>query len=143
MAVAHRLGCPTVCGIFPDQGLNPCLLHGQLGSLPLDHQGSPWGQFKVLSLFLNCCHNCPAFGEPFLSWLRDRGAWCAAVHGVAKSQTQLRNRTTRDFFFLSCFGHASELAGSQFSDQGLNPDHRPRSAYCVWLPLSPGCGCKE
>ena len=23
--------------------------------------------------------------------LRDRGAWCAAVHGVAKSQTQLSN----------------------------------------------------
>ena len=23
--------------------------------------------------------------------LRDRGAWCATVHGVAKSQTQLRD----------------------------------------------------
>ena len=25
--VAHRLSCSTVCGIFPDQGLNLCLLN--------------------------------------------------------------------------------------------------------------------
>ena len=28
------------CGIFPDQGLNPCLLHWQTDSLPLTHHGS-------------------------------------------------------------------------------------------------------
>ena len=28
-------------GIFPTQGLNPCLLHWQVDSLPLSHQGSP------------------------------------------------------------------------------------------------------
>ena len=26
---------------LPDQGLNPCLLHWQVDSQPLDHQGSP------------------------------------------------------------------------------------------------------
>ena len=25
--VAHRLSCSEACGIFPDQGLNPCPLH--------------------------------------------------------------------------------------------------------------------
>ena len=40
VVVAHRLSCPTACGIFPDQVLNPCLLHWQADSLPLDHQGS-------------------------------------------------------------------------------------------------------
>ena len=27
VVVAHRPGCSTACGIFPDQGLNPCPLH--------------------------------------------------------------------------------------------------------------------
>ena len=33
-----QLSCPTACGIFPDQGLNPCLLHWQADPLPLSHQ---------------------------------------------------------------------------------------------------------
>ena len=31
-AVTHRLTCSTVCGIFLDQGLNPCSLHWQVDS---------------------------------------------------------------------------------------------------------------
>ena len=27
-------------------------------------------------------------------WVKDREAWSAAVHGIAKSQTRLSNRTT-------------------------------------------------
>ena len=34
------------CGIFPDQGLNPSLLHWQADSLPLSHQGSPYLYFN-------------------------------------------------------------------------------------------------
>ena len=37
----HGLICSTACGIFPDQELKPCLLHWQVDSLPLSHQGSP------------------------------------------------------------------------------------------------------
>ena len=29
VVVVHGLSCPTPCGIFPDQGSNPCLLHWQ------------------------------------------------------------------------------------------------------------------
>ena len=32
VAVAHRLSCSAVCGIFLDQGSNPCLLHWQANS---------------------------------------------------------------------------------------------------------------
>ena len=38
--VAHGPSCSTPCGIFPDQGLNPCSLHRQADSQPLCHQGS-------------------------------------------------------------------------------------------------------
>ena len=32
----------AACGIFPDQGWNPCPLHWQADSQPLRHQGSPY-----------------------------------------------------------------------------------------------------
>ena len=37
--MAHGLSCSGACGIFPDQGSNPCPLHSQVDSL--SHQGSP------------------------------------------------------------------------------------------------------
>ena len=55
VVVAHRLGCSMACGIFLDQGLNPCLLHWQADSSPLSHQGGPGklifdSDFKLLLL---------------------------------------------------------------------------------------------
>ena len=43
--VAHGLSCTTACGIFLDQVSNPCPLHWQVDSYPLDHQGSPFSCF--------------------------------------------------------------------------------------------------
>ena len=39
--VAHGPSCSVACGIFPDQGSNPCPLQWQADSQPLRHQGSP------------------------------------------------------------------------------------------------------
>ena len=39
--VAHGPSCSAACGMFPDQGSNPCPLHWQADSQPLRHQGSP------------------------------------------------------------------------------------------------------
>ena len=39
--VAHRLSCSQACRIFLVQGSNLCLLHWQVDSLPLNHQGNP------------------------------------------------------------------------------------------------------
>ena len=39
--VVHRLSCFTACGIFLDQGFNPCSLYWQTDYSPLHHQGSP------------------------------------------------------------------------------------------------------
>ena len=41
VVVAHGPGCSAACGIFPDQGSNPCPLHWQADFQPLRHQGSP------------------------------------------------------------------------------------------------------
>ena len=47
--VVRGLICSTACEIFLDQGLNPCLLHWQVDSLPLSQVGS------ILILFQNLC----------------------------------------------------------------------------------------
>ena len=36
----HGFSCSEACGIFLDQGSNQCLLHWQMDSLPLSHQGN-------------------------------------------------------------------------------------------------------
>ena len=41
VVVAHGPSCSAACGIFPDQGSNPCPVHWQADSQPLRHQGSP------------------------------------------------------------------------------------------------------
>ena len=49
VVVAHGPSCSVACGIFPDQGSNPCPLHWQADSQPLHHQGSPhWPSFNGL-----------------------------------------------------------------------------------------------
>ena len=40
-------------GIFPSQGLNPNLLHWQVGSLPLNHLGSPISKVVVLKFLVS------------------------------------------------------------------------------------------
>ena len=41
IVVLRGLSCSAACGIFPDQGLNPCPLGGQVASYLLSHQGNP------------------------------------------------------------------------------------------------------
>ena len=48
--VAHGPSHSEACGIFPDQGSNPCPLHWQADSQPLCHQGSSGP--VILSLYL-------------------------------------------------------------------------------------------
>ena len=54
VVVAHGLSCSATCGIFPDQGKNPCLLHWQADSLPLSHWGGP--ELKVYNELLTCMY---------------------------------------------------------------------------------------
>ena len=47
VVVAHGPSCSAACGIFPDQGSNPCPLLWQADSQPLRHQGSPLHGFYL------------------------------------------------------------------------------------------------
>ena len=49
--VAPGPSCSAACGIFPDQGSNPCPLNWQADSQPLHHQGSP----RAVTLILRLC----------------------------------------------------------------------------------------
>ena len=53
VVVAHGLSCSVACGIFPDQGLNPCPLHWQADPQPLRHQGSPVIHFIHISVYMS------------------------------------------------------------------------------------------
>ena len=52
VVMAHGPSCSAACGIFPDQGSNPCSLHWQADSQPLCHQGSTKAGFLSISVQL-------------------------------------------------------------------------------------------
>ena len=41
VVLAHSLSCSTACGLFLEQGSNPCSLRSHADSHPLHHLGSP------------------------------------------------------------------------------------------------------
>ena len=59
VVVALGLTCSLACEIFPNQGLNPCLLHWQADSLLLSHQGSPYVGRYLLNTY--CVQRIDAF----------------------------------------------------------------------------------
>ena len=61
----------------------------------------------------------------------DREAWRAAIHGVAKSQTRLR-----DFTFTFHFHALEKEMATQLSS--ILPGLDPRASGCVLAPAPPG-----
>ena len=115
--MAHGLSCSAACGIFPDQGSKPCLLHGQADSLPLSHQGSLFSLFFSNNyVFIYWLHwvfiaarafSYMASGDMSLSKLQelvmDREAWQATAHWVAKSRIRLKRLSVRMALISSLF----------------------------------------
>ena len=90
------MGCPLLLqGIFPTQGSNAhllCLLHWQVGSLPLVSPGKPRdgrnkGSVPELGRSPGGGHGNPLQCSCLENFM-DRGAWWATVHRVTKSRTQ-------------------------------------------------------
>ena len=67
VVVAHGPSCSPACGIFPDQGSNPCPLHWQADPQPLRHQGSPILYFLIKINLPSNLHLSPA--SIFLSFI--------------------------------------------------------------------------
>ena len=68
--VAHGPSCSVACGIFPDQGSNPCPLHWQADSEQLRHQRSPSSNllmFDYVGFF--CFVFCFLSKNSNISWL--------------------------------------------------------------------------
>ena len=77
VVVAHGPSCAAACGIFPDQGSNPCPLHWQAESQPLRHQGSPKDFFDVDHFFLFLYKFIYLFIYFWLCWV------FVAAHGLS------------------------------------------------------------
>ena len=66
--MVHGLSCSEACGIIPDQGSNLCLMHCQVVSYPLHHQGRPaksfllWKGTDVISLGIRMWESLGAGG---------------------------------------------------------------------------------
>ena len=89
---APGLGCCEACGIFLDQGSNPCPLHWQADSYALFQQGSPRMTFcdslhrnnLLHSTFSHATHGCsvsvPLFTSPFILWKESSfGVWAVSL----------------------------------------------------------------
>ena len=76
VVVACGLSCSMACGIFPHQGLNPCLLYRQADSLSLSHQEAILQDFLKSSKISAhrpanrsvCVHSPSPYSVPVTCW---------------------------------------------------------------------------
>ena len=85
VVVAHGPSCSAACGIFPDQGSNPCPLHWQADSQPLRHQGSPKSSYSCRSLWE------PHLFDPILQ-SKQAPSKERAAHNLARASHGLEKR---------------------------------------------------
>ena len=74
VVVACRPSCSAAWGIFPDQGLNPCILPWQVDSLSLIHCGKPCISFKHFFKIIVGCIGPSFLPLGFFLQLRRGGA---------------------------------------------------------------------
>ena len=89
---AHGLSRSVACGIFLAQGLNPCLLHGPVDSLPLSHQGSPFFLLSnVVLLSLCVSEGCFSLTPQVRTFLQCWHMYGDLLVGLLEKETEVRN----------------------------------------------------
>ena len=138
IVMAHGLRCSTACGIFLDQGLNPCLLNWQEDSLPLSHQASPKVilNFKGKFVFLKTSE-----GLEWVFWKR-----CVTLHiqsyllvFLMRSKNRVKFKLLRKIKLADLNKFLSQLSPYLHSDS-LFPRHTEflHSRFSFLRPLGPG-----
>ena len=94
----HLLSCSAACGILPDQGSNPCLLHWRVDSLPPRHEGSPcsWLFIGSLALSPTDVKGRPAYRE---------GEWADKSYQDGVEQPDLTSAQCSPVHLYSCLPH--------------------------------------
>ena len=93
VVAALQLSCSAACGIFPDPGPKPCLLHWQVDSWPQLHQGSP----SIHSFVFHCepINKTEGSFVIFTSEKTKAQVDSAVIQGLEKSQVELRSPGNR------------------------------------------------
>ena len=110
VVVAPGFSCSAACGIFPDQGSNPCPLHWQVDSYLLRQQGSPkLAVFLYIYIYIERERFMVASGLAVACGIFVAGHRLLSSCGVWVQYLQ-----------LSCLV-APRHVGSSFPDQASNP----------------------
>ena len=89
-------------GILLIQGLNPCLLHWQVDSLSLSHQGSP--VICYLSIFLKERHKSATFSFLSFFWGVGFNSYLLLSYSVQSIVIEMRQNPKKDRQGSSCKG---------------------------------------
>ena len=129
LIVAHGPSCSGPCGIFPDQGSNPCPLYWQADSQPLHHQGSPRTFSKATKLVSE--------------WLCYQ-LICSLLHEFSCCKWLLGPYNEGLAFRLPKLLNVCILPSPTSLTSPLPPTHSPPLSVClsVCLSLSPFSSCR-
>ena len=111
IVAVHGLSCSAACRTFPVRGWNLCLLHWQVESLPLSHQGSP----SLISYYISVSDTLwpqtpPIPSQSVFSWIH-----CIQCTGAF-------------YPVCLCYGTCSVVHTRELPSAGLMQD-----PGCAWL----------
>ena len=128
------LGCsltPGTARLGTPSGWHTELQSAPPGAPGSDSSSEPCGDCRSFGKSQQSPRNTPEKGEIYMYIHKDRGAWCAAVHGVAKSWIWLSNSTTT-YIYISRMVFPPSLV--------VRPQNKFSFILQIWLGICGGPG---